>query len=248
MRNIRRRLLITALASIAICGLSLLCLFQASRRVPDFYQQALAAPVAAQAEEGDEFERTALDLHNQLQHSGRWEARLTQEQVNGWLAIDLPAKFPHALPDGLSEPRIAIEDGVLRIALRYQRAGVDTVLSIAGEAYLTAQPNEIAVRFDQARAGLVPIPLTRFLDEIAEQAARANVPLRWTEVGGSPVALIRPPLDASDGRHRRVVLDRLQLDRGQLVLGGSTEEAPAAGDASHPTTATQSSDKETRQR
>lgn len=248
MRNVRRRLLITALASIAIGGLALLCLFQASRRVPDFYQQALAAPVAAQADEGDRFERTALDLHNQLQHFGRWEARLTQEQVNGWLAIDLPTKFPHALPDGLSEPRIAIEDGVLRIALRYQRGGVDTVLSIAGEAYLTAQPNEIAVRLDQARAGLVPIPLTRFLDEIAEQAARANVPLRWTEVGGAPVALIRPPLDASDGPYRRVVLDRLQLDRGQLVLGGCTEEASPAGDASHPTTATQSSDKEIRQR
>jgi hypothetical protein len=248
MRRFARRLLITALVSVAIGAVSLWCLFQASRRPPNFYQRALAAPVAAQAEDGEQFERTALDLHNQLQHFGRWEARLTQDEVNGWLAIDLPAKFPEALPSGLSEPRIAIDDGVLRIALRYQRGGVDTVLSIAGEAYLTAQPNEIAVRLDQARAGLVPIPLTRFLDEIADQAARANVPLRWTEVGGAPVALIRPPLDASDGRHRRVVLDRLQLDRGELVLGGCTEEVPPAGDASHSSTAIQSSDKEIRQR
>ncbi|MBW8883925.1 MAG: hypothetical protein JF612_03925 [Planctomycetia bacterium] len=248
MRNIARRLLIATLLSIAVGGLSLWCLYQASRRAPAFYQQAIAAPVAAQVDEGEQLERAALDLHNQLQHFGRWEACLTQEQVNGWLAIDLPAKFPHALPSGLSEPRIAIEDGMLRIALRYSRGGVDTVLSIAGEAYLTAQPNEIAVRLDQARAGLVPIPLTRFLDEVAERAALANVPMRWTEVGGAPVALIRPPLDTSNSAHRHVVLDRLRLGQGQLVLGGHTEEVPPAGDEAHSATAGHSSDKDTRQR
>jgi hypothetical protein len=248
MRKIARRLIIATLVSIATGGLSLWCLFQASRRPPAFYQQAIAAPPADQTEEGERFERTSLDLHNQLQHFGRWEARLTQEQVNGWLAIDLPAKFPQALPSGVSEPRIAIEDGKLRIALRYQRGGVDTVLSIAGEAYLTAQPNEIAVRLDQARAGLIPIPLTRFLDEIAERAARANVPLRWTEIAGAPVALIRPPLEASEAAHRRVVIDRLQLDDGQLVLGGRTEAMPPVGNAAHSSTAGQSPDKDTRQR
>src|SRR5437762_406956 len=121
MRNVARRLLIAALLLALVVGLSLWCVYQASRRAPVFYQQAIAAPVAAQAEEGERFERAALDLHNQLQHFGRWETCLTQEQVNGWLAIDLPAKFPQALPSGLSEPRIAIDDGVLHIALRYRR-------------------------------------------------------------------------------------------------------------------------------
>jgi len=248
MRKVAGRLLIAALALVGVGACCLWCLVQASRRAPAFYQQALAAPVAAQADEGERFERTVLDLHNQLQHFGRWEARLTQEQVNGWLAIDLPAKFPQALPGGLSEPRIAIDDGVVRIALRYRRGGVDTVLSITGEAYLTSQPNEIALRIDQARAGLVPIPLTRFLDEIAERVARANVPLRWTEVGGAPVALIRLPLDSSNSANRRVVIDRLQLDHSQLVLGGRIEEVRPVGDVSHSSTAGQSSDKDTRQR
>src|SRR5436305_1729532 len=134
MRKKAPRPVISAPPSIALRRPSLWCLFQASRRPPAFYQQAIAAPPANLSEEGERFERTALDLHNQLQHFGRWEACLTQEQVNGWLAIDLPTKFPHALPSGVSEPRIAIEDGKLRIALHYQRGGVDTVLSIAGEA------------------------------------------------------------------------------------------------------------------
>ena len=98
MRRIARRLLITAFAAALLAVLSLWCLYQASQQEPGFYQQALAAPAAAQAEDGDRFERTALDLHNQIQHTGRWEACLTQDEINGWLAIDLPAKFPQALP------------------------------------------------------------------------------------------------------------------------------------------------------
>jgi hypothetical protein len=48
--------------------------------------------VEMQVEEGQRFERDALDLHNQLLHGGRWEACLTQDEINGWLATDLPAR------------------------------------------------------------------------------------------------------------------------------------------------------------
>jgi hypothetical protein len=205
-------------------------------------------PAEAQIEEGQRFERDALDLHNQLQQDGRWEACLTQEEINGWLATDLPAKFPLVLPSGVSEPRVAIENGTVHIAVHYQRDGVDTVLSVSGEAYLTAQPNEIAVRLEQARAGLLPVPLARFLDEITERAARADLPLRWTEVRGAPVALVRLPLDLDDAG-RRVVLDRLRWSRGQLVLGGRTEEDHSPeNDRAEPATAGQPGEKETRQR
>lgn len=248
MRRVIRRLLIAASASALVIILAALLLYQASRCVPSFYQQALAAPASTQAEDGERFERAALDLHNRLQHAGHWEARLTQDEINGWLATDLPEKFADALPAGVSQPRIAIDRGMVRIAVRYQRGGLDTVLSAAGESYLTAQPNEIAVRLDQARAGLVPVPLARFLDEIAQQAARANLPLRWTEARGAPVALIRLPLDAGAANRRRLVLDSMQWDQGQLVLGGHTEEESAAGEATHPATAIQPSDKDTRQR
>src|SRR5581483_1168786 len=123
MRPTVRRLLLGGLATGLFAAASLLGVFQASRVVPAFYRKALVAPAGASVEDGQQFERAALELHNQLHHSGRWEARLTQDEINGWLATDLPAKFPQALPSGVSEPRIAIEDGVLRVAVRYQRGG-----------------------------------------------------------------------------------------------------------------------------
>src|SRR6185436_13853942 len=123
----------------------------------------------------------------------------------------------------------AIDGDTFHIAVRYSRANVDTVLSISGEAYLTAQTNEVAIRLDRARAGLVPIPLGRVIDEINERAERTDVSLRWTEVKGSPVALVRLPLDPSNDE-RRLVLDRLDTRSGQILLGGRTEIAASPRD------------------
>jgi hypothetical protein len=121
------------------------------------------------------------------------------------------------------------------------------VLSIAGEAYLTAQTNEVAIRLDSARAGLVPIPLGRVIQEINDRAERADVNLRWTEVKGSPVALLRLPLE-SDNSERRSVLDRLDTRPNQILLAGRTELLSAPHDhVAAPATAGQS-DKTTRQR
>jgi hypothetical protein len=172
---------------------------------------------------------------------------LTQEEINGWLATNLPEKFPQALPPGISNPRIAIEDEKVHLAVRYSRGGVETVLSISGEAYLTAQPNEIAVRLDRARAGMLPVPLARFLHEITERAAKAGVPLRWTEVRGAPVALLRLPLDR-DEDDKRVVLEDIRWRDGQLLVAGRTEEPSPGTSDQQPATAVQPGPKETRQR
>jgi hypothetical protein len=241
MRKSVRPLLIAASVVALLVVAAASCLYQASRVVPMFYREALAAPAANEHEQGRAFEQHALALHNQLYQSGAWEVQFTQDEINGWLAADLPDKFPQALPVGVSDPRVAIEGGVVRLAVHYQRGSVDTVVSLTGDAWLTDQPNEIAVRIDQARAGLVPVPLGRFLQEISERAARANVPLRWTEAKGAPVALVRLPLDTDDAR--RLTLQRLDIVGSELVVAGRTDEEPRA-----PTTVAQPADSETRQR
>jgi hypothetical protein len=248
MRKIIRRLLVFA-ATLGVGAVFLLLgIYLAVRQAPAFYQRALAAPQDEQKTNGENFERSALALHNQLYEAGRWQTCLTQDEINGWLATDLPKKLPQVLPPGISDPRIAIEDETVHLAVRYRRSGVDTVLSISGEAYLTAQPNEIAVRLDRARAGMLPVPLARFLHEITSRAEKADMPLRWTEVRGAPVALLRLPLDR-DEEGRRVVLEEIRWRDGQLLVAGRTEEQTLPGTGEQqPATAVQSGAKETRQR
>jgi hypothetical protein len=238
-----------AAAALALgAAVLLIAVYLAAQRAPSFYREALAAPQDEQTSNGESFERSVLALHNRLQESGRWQTSLTQDEINGWLATELPEKLPQALPPGISDPRVAIEDDRIHLAVRYSRGGVDSVLSVSGEAYLTARQNELAVRLDRARAGMLPVPLARILEEITARAAKADVPLRWTEVRGAPVALFTLPLDEDEGEHR-VVLEDIRWRDGQLLVAGRTEEQslPDTSD-SRPATAVQTGTKETRQR
>jgi hypothetical protein len=118
-------------------------------------------------------------------------------------------------------------------------------VSLSGHAHLTKEPNEVAIHLRQARAGLIPIPLSRFLREISERAARANIPLRWTEADGLPVALVRVPFQWDDDTDRRLILESLALASNELVIGGRIEET---SERQPPVAAIQPDESEIRQR
>src|SRR5262245_23958863 len=120
MRKLVRRLLIASLVCVALVALASWTIYSASRQPPEFYRQALTATPEVQHEQGQRFEQQALTLHNQAYHAGRWEVRFGQDEINGWLAAELPAKFPKVLPAGVSEPRIDISQGLVRLAIHYQ--------------------------------------------------------------------------------------------------------------------------------
>lgn len=208
---------------LALAAAVLFGLYRASQQVPEFYQRALVQ-AATDQECSERFERQALALHNQVRRTGQWEARFTEEEINAWLAAVLPEKFPQLITSGISEPRVAIEGNVIRLAVRYQRGSTQTIVSLAAHARLTDEPNEIAVEIREARAGSLPLPLAGLLDEIKTHAAQAGVPLRWTEAAGRPVALFRLPLDGKKSSARQIQVERLQLHEGALVVGGRTED------------------------
>jgi len=223
MRKYARLAVAIVLALAATAAIALFSVYRAARSVPEFYQRALSAKPEEQKEAGQKFEQQALELHNQARRAGRWEARFTEDQINGWLAAELPVKFPKLLPGGIADPRVAIDKSAVQLALRYDKGGTQTVVTLSGQVQLTAEPNELAVRIDAVRAGLVPLPFARFRDEIAERAAKAGYPLHWTEVDGTPVALLRLPLDERQFKGRRLIVEELALNSGELVVAGRTE-------------------------
>jgi hypothetical protein len=235
----------------AIGGLVLWGFQRAAKQSPPFYRQALAADPAEQKAAGQEFERQALGLHNQLRCPGAWEARFTDDQINGWLASEVPLKFPRLLARGVSDPRVAIEPRRIQAALRYQRGGIETIIALSGEVYLTAEQNEVAIRIDHVRAGALPLPLADFMSEAAGRAAEIGFPLRWTEHQGKPVALLRLSFDEEEFENRRLILEQLDLGQGELSVLGRMEELEAAELARKPTEekspASQSAESDNRQ-
>lgn len=248
---VRRAAAGLALAA-ALLAAALAALYFASRQPPDFYRESLTRFAENEEPSGEELEQQALALHNQLQHDGRFEARFSDDEINAWLASELPEKFPRLLPSAFSEPRISIQENVLRLAVGYRRGNIDTVLSIAVEAYLTDQPNEVAIRIKQVRAGWVPVPLGNLLAEIAQRAERAGISIRWSETHGDPLALIHVPHQRPRGDNgedaRRFTLEELRLIPGELVVIGRTQQAHESDTGPLPSAAGQSAETEIRQR
>lgn len=226
----RLRWLIAGSLLVLLLALGWWGVIQATQYVPDFYHEALAAEPGARQAQSEQFERQALALQNALYHEGAWEVEVSDEQVNAWLGTTLAAQFPKALSRGVSEPRIAFDQNQLRAAVRYRWRETWVVVSLAGAAYLTPQPNEIAFRLERARAGRLPLPLNLYRDDLSRHAARLGLALRWTEADGLPVAVLRLPPSFTSRRGQALTLDRLHLASGRLTIAGSTAPIAAAAD------------------
>jgi len=209
-------------------ALVLLCvvlgLLGAALRVPARYQQALAQPPArAQAASQELVARTAA-LVSLAQQPGHWEATCTEEEINGWLAIELPAKHPQALPAEIREPRVQLRPGRLWLAWKSSALGVESVISAEIRLFVP-QPGTLACQVESVQAGSLPLPVQPFLDLLTAEAEKARLPLRWTQDAGQPVALW--PLPQLAERNALRILEGLELTDGQLRLTGRTDPQPA---------------------
>ena len=194
-----------------------------SRQPPPFYERALLADARRPAAEGDEFERRVLATRNAARRKGGWRLELTEDRINSWLADRLPQAFPKALPTSFSDPRVAITDGRLELGGRYRSGSVDAVVSLDVAVTVGDEPNMVAARVVAVRLGRAPAPAAPLVELAADAARRANVPLRWTQAGREPIALLTLPERTEALGNRRVVLEGVSLLPGRLVLEGRSE-------------------------
>jgi hypothetical protein len=197
-------------------------LYRLTQWTPPFYENAVRLEPQDLAAAGDQFERQVLDLNNALADRGHWQAVFTAEQMNGWLALEMPKKLPGLLPRELAEPRVEILPDQAQIACRYQGRKFSAVLSLAVSAFITDEPNVVAVRIRQARIGAVPGLKKQFVNQVSAAAARARIPLRWSQQDGDPIALISVT-EHLQNDSRRLALETLQLREGELYLAGRTD-------------------------
>jgi len=237
---VRYGLILLAALSVGAVVL-LLVTYKAAQHQPEFYREAIQSAPApeVQAEAGDALEREVLDLRNSVKRSGHWEARFTDEQINGWLAVDLPEKFPNVLPKQINDPRVSITPGEALLGARYEDTRITTVVSLALDISLSDEPNVIAVRIKKARAGAIPAPITSWLDKVTVEAAKAGIEIRWVQVEGDPVAMVTLPTNHKEMDKRILSLERLDLLEGEVVLAGKTTKQTPDSELNH--TADQSS-------
>ncbi len=220
MAKKRIAILGTAVLAAAILLAGGLGLYRAVRHVPPFYRRAVGVSPAGQRTASDMMVQKAAALVSDLDREGTWEAVFTEEEINGWLAVDLVENHPGALPGSFTAPRVHVEPERLTVACRFDDGRFHSVLWLAIEAYL-AEPNVLALRIRKVRAGMLPLPLGEVLDQISQAARRMELQLRWQQRDGDPVALIALAPQADE--KKRVVVESLALGEGDIYLAGRTE-------------------------
>jgi hypothetical protein len=222
--NRKLRLIVVVSAVLVLIAAALGFFSYQVQQVPQFYEQAIAATPEVQHQAAEQFEHQAIELQNQIRLQEAWHVEISADEINGWLATVLPEKFPEVLPKEVSDPRIAIEQNRVQIAAKYHTSGITTVVSIELSAFLTEQPNVVAIRIHKVAAGNVPLPLAKYLEEISAAAAEHGIFVRWQEIEGDPQAIVTLPI-AEPGDKRAIFIRTLELLPGKLLATGTAEEA-----------------------
>lgn len=198
----------------------------AASRLPDAYgrHSAFAGPVAEQA--ARRFLAGVSSLHADFIKEGAWEAAFTQDELNGWLAVDLPRNHPQALPGRIREPRVRLQPRRVEIAARLAVAGLRPVVTV-GLGVRLREPNQLAVTVEEASLGVIPLPRGPVLAEIRRRFDRLGMVTSVQRLDDQSVLVVYIPSTHESGGMSHW-LESLSIADGGVAVSGRTLAARAA--------------------
>lgn len=220
------------LAGLLAAILTTASLYSAVTQVHPYYRAALERAPEELEEQSHQLESRFSALHSDLQDVGEWRTVISADELNGWLATKLPEAFPKLLPESIRDPRIAITPDAVFLAAQSKIAGVDTVVSVEVEPFVTTD-GDLAIEVHQVLAGALPLPKNDLFDQLSKATQGLELPIRWTQNEGNPVLLVeRSTWDSDDDQQR--ALEALELSEGELFLSGRTKKIPDVREAALP--------------
>lgn len=210
-----------------VCGLAALAgiAFWSLGYKPDFYQAALMQQVAPEVrrEKAKRFVQSTTRMVEQIRFEERWTEEFSEEEVNSWLAEELPEKFADWLPPEISDPRVKFDHDVLHLAFHAKEASWEGIVS-AKIGVKLAGANQLALEIQSLRAGLFPIPADDALGQLLQDMRRLGWRVQWQHSNKGDVLLV--DLRREDTSHPTV--DSIEV-RPKLLRVSGTGAARVAG-------------------
>ena len=153
---------------------------------------------------------------------GPWELAITDDELNAWLAIDLPRNHSRLLAEGVVAPRVAFERRRLAVAARVKLGPLEAVVSLALDVRLR-EPNQIELAVADARLGAIPLPHGPVLRWLAGAATPLGLVAEVRRLDGRGVLVVSMILPSATGAGRPTLV-ALALEPGELLAGGETRE------------------------
>jgi hypothetical protein len=232
----RKSLLLGVGIALLLAGLGGLALL--IRNEPSAYSR-VAVPAGEEREaHSKDFYANFWKLMNDIQIEDaageiEWGAEFTEEQINSYFeeAFVHSGTSDAVLPQGISQPRVAIEPELLRVMFRYGSGTWSTVISIDLHVWLAAkEPNVVALELKRFRAGALPISAQSLLERISDALRRISIEgnsieVSWYRLNGNPVAVLH---FQSDPQNSPIRLKILRLEQGKITLNGSSSDGSVA--------------------
>lgn len=189
---------------------------------PGFYVEAEMPPGPSRSALSHQFDQGFVERLSVLGKDS-WEIPLTAEELNAYFQEDhIRNGGAKNLPEGFHDPRVKIEDGKMRLGLRYGQGLFSTIVSIELKVWkVQAEVNMLAVEVVSLKAGRLPLSSSLILEQISEEVRHENVEINWFRKDGHPVAIMR--FQAVETRPT-FQFDKIELTNGKLtVLGRSSD-------------------------
>lgn len=218
---LKRLLLVSLLVCIAFLLGGAGGVYWAMTSTQPYYTNALAQDPAILEAHSRQLESRITALHSDTQTEGQWRTVVAADEINGWLALKLPESFPDLLPSAIRNPRTAITPNAVIVAAQSDVAGVETVVSVVVDPYVTEE-GDLAIEINQVLAGALPVPNKEVIERLTVATRQAQLPIRWTQNAGRSVMIVARSLWENGDRQQRV-LEAIELAEGELFLSGRTE-------------------------
>ena len=161
-------------------------------------------------------EEIDLDAIPQKQH---WQTELTEEEINGYLAIEVPKQLPQLFSNGIKNPRVSLQNDKLEIACQIEQGMVSGVLDLGIDIQFP-RPNRVVILFQKAYVGVVPFSRETVRDTFAEGLRGGGRKLEATEVQGYPALAIDLGNDLKN-QDFSLILREIRPTNGSLSISGA---------------------------
>ncbi|MFM7412740.1 MAG: hypothetical protein ACKO6E_05975 [Planctomycetota bacterium] len=224
-RRVRPLRVVLAAAAITLVAAVAVTVVAASR-LPESYarHEALGGPAAEQA--ARRFLGGVSRLHADFIREGAWEAAFSEDELNAWLAVDLPRNHPHALPGRVREPRVSLQPRRVDVSARLVVAGLRPVVSV-GLGVRLREPNQLGVTVEEASLGAIPLPRGPVLSEIRRRFDRLGMVTSVQRLDDRSVLVVYIPSTHESGGMSHW-LESLSLAEGSVAVAGRTLAARTA--------------------
>ena len=161
--------------------------------------------------------------HASISRSGGWETAVTADELNAWLAVDLPRNHPRWLPNGVSQPRILFRP---RHVVLGTRVGYGPLTAVAWLDFeiLLRDVNHLAIVLEEARLGAISVPRMPIMRALSSRISKLGMVTDLRMLDGRMVLMVYIP-STHDAGATSYWLESLAIGDGDLLMAGETRSS-----------------------